>query len=64
MREFELTFICEPFAYKEVDALALSTGVNLIHYKGTADTPCLIVLKNNNPYPVNNITITATKRRM
>ncbi len=64
MREFELTFICEPFAYKEVDSLALSTGVNSIHYKGTADTPCLIVLKNNNPYPINNITITATKRRM
>jgi len=61
--EFELNFICEPFAYKDVGEKMVQSGRNEIDYKGTARTPCTIVLKNNNNFAVNNVQIAVTKRK-
>lgn len=62
-REFELVFTAEPFAYGASIATHINNGRNVIDYKGTAETPCLIVLKNTSKQNVVNITITAIKRR-
>ena len=62
-REFELVFTCEPFAYGASVATQIANGRNVISYKGTAETPCMIVLKNISRNNVVNITITAIKRR-
>lgn len=61
-REFELTFSCEPFAFGETVTQPISTGENRMDYKGTAETPCVMVLKNMSRTAVANITITAIKR--
>lgn len=62
MREFSLTFLCEPFAYKETTEQAITNGVNKMDYQGTAAAPTRIVIENPNNYAVSNIIITATKR--
>ena len=62
-REFELVFTCEPFAYGASVATQIANGRNVIGYKGTAETPCMIVLKNTSSNNIVNITITAIKRR-
>ena len=62
-REFELVFTCEPFAYGASVTAPIKSGRNAINYKGTAETPCMIVLKNTSKTNVINITITAIKRR-
>lgn len=62
-REFELAFVCEPFAYGESISAPIKSGRNNFKYKGTAETPCMIVLKNTSDYDVVNITLTAIKRR-
>lgn len=61
-REFELVFVCEPFAYGASVVGPIQNGRNLVNYKGTAEAPCMIVLKNTSTTDVVNITITATKR--
>ena len=61
-REFELNFIAEPFAYGPTITTPLENGRNKIAYQGTAETPCMIVLRNVSSSNVQNITITATKR--
>ena len=61
--EFELNFLCEPFAYKDVGDEIIKSGINPIDYKGTARTPCTIVLKNNNNFAVDNVQIAVTKRK-
>lgn len=63
MREFELHFIAESFAYKDVPYTPINQTVTKIDYKGTAETPCLLVLKNTTNQPIKIITITATKKR-
>lgn len=63
LRTFELAFVCDPYAYSEKKTLDIATGKNRMEYKGTAETPTMIVLRNNNPYPVTNIILTLTKRR-
>lgn len=63
MREFELHFTAEPFAYKDVGYTEITDTVTRIAYKGTAETPCLLVLKNETNQPIKIATITATKRR-
>lgn len=45
-REFELNFIAEPFAYGPTITTPLENGRNKIAYQGTAETPCMIVLRN------------------
>ena len=62
MREFTLSFVCEPFAYGRTVTLPLSSGENTIPYGGTANAPCLIVLRNTSAAEVANLTITAVKR--
>lgn len=62
MREFSLSFVCEPFAYKDTVEKNIVSGENKIDYMGTAAAPCRIIIKNTNAYPVSNIVITAIKR--
>lgn len=62
-REFTLMFVCDPFAYKDIPISNLETGSNGVKYHGTTDSPCTIVLKNNNDFPISNIQITVIKRR-
>lgn len=61
--EFELNFICEPFAYKKIPPVPINSGINHLEYNGTVETPTLIVLKNNNNFTVNNLQIIITKRK-
>lgn len=63
MREFELEFICDPFALSDVVTKPVQTGHNSLHYQGTARAPCVITLRNMSSFDVSNITITAIKRR-
>lgn len=61
--EFTIEFVCEPFACRDVAGQSLSTGLNEINYLGTAETPCVIVLKNNSGVTLNNVTVTAARRK-
>lgn len=61
-RSFELSFIAEPFAYGQTVTAPIHTGRNVVDYRGTAETPCMIVLQNLSSTDVVNVTITATKR--
>lgn len=63
IRTFKLEFECEPFAYREAKSLAVASGNNAISYDGTEEAPIRITLKNIGSTTINNITITATKRR-
>ena len=60
--EFELTFICEPFAYGKVVQQSITNGKNLISYNGTADTPTMIVLRNHSGAAATNIQIVLSKK--
>lgn len=62
MREFELAFVCEPFAYGSILTVPLASGRNQVNYGGTAETPTVIVLKNTSETEATNVTITAIKR--
>ena len=62
MREFTLSFVCEPFAYGRTVTLPIRSGANIVPYPGTADAPCLIVLRNGSAADAANVTITAVKR--
>lgn len=62
MRDFELTFVCEPFAYGSILTVPLASGRNRVSYGGTAETPAVIVLKNASETEATNVTITAIKR--
>lgn len=61
--EFELNFVCEPFAYKDIGDKTIQTGINPINYEGTAQTSCTIILKNNNNFAVNNVQIVVSRRK-
>lgn len=61
-REFTLDFICDPFAYRTAVTLPLKAGMNPIAYRGTAETPCVIVLRNDGETDIQNITLTAIRR--
>lgn len=63
VRDFELVFTAEPFAYGSTVTSQITDGRNVPDYQGTAETPCVIVLKNMSANDVMNITVTATKRR-
>ncbi len=62
-REFELNFVCEPFAYLDAEAAPVATGHNTVPYDGTANAPCVITLTNHNSYPISNVTVSVAKRR-
>ena len=61
--EFELDFICEPFAYGRDITMDIETGRNEVEYRGTAEAPSLIILKNNNNIAVNNVQIIVKRRK-
>lgn len=62
MRDFTLSFICEPFAFGPVTTAPLTMGANPMAYRGTAPAPCLIVLRNLSQTSASTVTITAVKR--
>lgn len=62
MRDFELNFICEPFAYGKTVSVPIQRGRNPIEYAGTAKTPCTIILKNTSTHNIANLKITAVQR--
>jgi phage-related protein len=62
--EFELEFTCEPFAYRATVTHDLTDGVNKIEYTGTAETPCVIILRNNNNFALNNVQVAVVRKRV
>jgi len=62
--EFTITWSYNPpFAFGRTVSVPLHSGRNDIRYEGTAETPCVIVLRNVSASSAANITITAVKRR-
>lgn len=61
--EFDLNFVCEPFAYSDIKTVAMVSGKNYINYNGTVKTPTILRLKNSNNYDVTNVTLTVVRRR-
>ena len=61
--QFTLTWSCNPpFALGRTVTAPLALGANRVEYRGTAETPCLIVLRNLSQTEVQTVTITAVKR--
>lgn len=60
--QFELEFICRPFAYGEFKSESLIVGKNRPKYNGTQKASTLIVIKNTGTTPINKVIITATSR--
>lgn len=60
---FSLEFTCEPFALGETKEIPIKTGINKLDYKGTAETPTLLVLKNNSTTAAQLVQIKAVFRR-
>ena len=46
---FDLTFICEPFAYGEIISESFTNRVLVPDYQGTAPTPTMIIIRNTSP---------------
>lgn len=64
IRDFTLSFICEPFALGRTVTMPIHSGENAVAYRGTAETPCVIVLRNLSDGGVQEVAITAIKRRI
>ena len=60
--EFELEFICEPFAYGKEVVKPLILGENTLNYEGTANTPTIIRIKNNGETDLKNLVLTVKRR--
>lgn len=60
--EFEITFICSPFAFGEVEQQPIKNGINNISYEGTAETPTTIVLRNKGTTNVSNVQIVVNRK--
>ena len=59
-REFEIVFICEPYAYAlEPTTLTSDQRTMPINYEGTRETPTLITIRNLGTTAMQGITITA-----
>jgi len=62
--QFTLTWSCNPpFAVGRTVTLPIQTGRNAVQYRGTAEAPCVILLRNNSSWNIQNLRITAVKRR-
>lgn len=62
--EFTITWSYNPpFAFGRTVSVPIHSGRNDIRYEGTAETPCVIVLRNVSAASAANVTITAVKRR-
>lgn len=63
--EFTLTWSYNPpFAMGETITQQIADGENVVDYKGTAETPCMIVLRNASAADIVTVSITAIKRRV
>ena len=60
---FTLTFICEPFAYRNTFTQYFENNRFVPEYQGTAPTPTYIVIENVGSGNVVNIQITQTNRK-
>lgn len=61
--EFTLTWSYNPpFALGRTVTQPIRSGENSIQYRGTVETPCVIILRNLSGSDVQNVTITAIKR--
>ena len=61
--QFTLTWACDPpFAFGRTVTVPLVMGANQVDYRGTAEAPCLIVLRNPSDREARTVTITAVKR--
>lgn len=61
--EFTITWSYNPpFAFGKTITEPLKNGENVIDYQGTAEAPCVIVLRNTSETDISNVTITAIKR--
>jgi phage-related protein len=61
--EFTLTWSYNPpFALGRTVTQRITTGENAINYQGTAEAPCVIVLRNTSTTDIVNLSITAIKR--
>lgn len=61
--EFDLTWSYNPpFALGRTVTQPIASGENAVEYRGTMETPCVIVLKNLSKANILNVTITAIKR--
>lgn len=61
--EFTLTWSYNPpFAFGRTVTQPIHSGENAVSYQGTAETPCVIVLKNRSETDVQTVTLTAIKR--
>ncbi len=61
--QFTLTWVCNPpFAFGRTVTQPIASGQNRVGYRGTAETPCVIVLKNPSGSAAQTVTITAIKR--
>lgn len=53
----DLAFLCDPFAYGQQVTAQFTNSSNL-SYAGTAPTPTIITITNNNSFAVDGVTIT------
>ena len=61
--EFTITWSYNPpSAFGKTITEPLKNGENVIDYRGTAEAPCVIVLRNTSETDISNVTITAIKR--
>ena len=58
---FTLEFDCDPFAYSDLKMMEITDGINDVDYRGTAETPTRITIRNPNNFPITGITLTAIK---
>ena len=61
--QFELEFICEPFAYRNTFTEFFENRRYVPEYQGTAPTPTYIVIENIGSGNISNIRITQTNRK-
>ena len=60
--EFEISFVCQPFAYGKTISQPISSGINKIDYKGTMESPTVIILRNTGTAAVTNVQITMIRK--
>ena len=61
--QFSINWSCNPpFAFGRTVTQSIASGENRVPYRGTADTPCTIILRNLSGVNAQHVTITAIKR--
>jgi phage-related protein len=60
--QFDLTFVCDPFAYGKTVSQILHDGINPMQYNGTAVAPTTIIIRNPNTTTISEISIETISR--